>query len=320
MPQAMTQTSQHRILGASGITVPSLGLGTNKWGARDKNKEEIFQAFQIALDAGINLIDTAEIYMGGKSERLIGEFTHRDPRPVIVCTKFAPLPIRLSASRLLTALDASLDRLGAKSIDVYFVHFPFTLLSIGSLMDAMAQAVRSGKIRAVGVSNYNAKQMREAAALLAQHNIPLAANEVHYSLLHRQPEVNGVLDACRELNVALIAYFPLGSGLLKAPETSSQMHQPKNWMHRMIERRITGKGTAEQFRALKETLERVARAHEGTVSQAALNWLLQRDQHVIAIPGATSAKHARENAETLKWTLIPEEFAAIDRASSPWKR
>jgi aryl-alcohol dehydrogenase-like predicted oxidoreductase len=316
----MLQTSQHRNLGASGIRVPPLGVGTNKWGSSEKNTEEIFQAFQAALDAGLNLIDTAEVYTRGKSERLIGELTRRDPRSVVICTKFAPLPTRLSARRLLTALDASLDRLGVKSIEVYCVHFPFTLLSIRSLMDAMAQAVRSGKIRAVGVSNFNARQMREAAAHLAQHNIPLAVNEVHYSLLHRGPEVNGVLDACRELNVALIAYFPLGAGLLKAPETSGQMPQLKKRMNRMTERMIMGNGTPEQLSVLEKTLERVAQVHGGTVSQAALNWLLQRDEHVIAIPGATSVKHARENAATLKWTLSPEEFAAIDQASSPWKQ
>lgn len=312
----MAQVTQLRNLGASGIRTPALGVGTNRWGASGKDKNQIFQAFQAALDAGTNLIDTAELYTGGKSERLIGEFTHRDTRPVIIFTKFAPL-LRLSAHQLLTALDASLDRLGEKSVDLYLVHFPYTVLSIASLMDAMAQAMRSGKIRAVGVSNYSAKQMREAAARLARHNIPLAANEVHYSLLHRQPETNGVLDACRELNVALIAYFPLGGGLLKARQ--GQAGQPKNWMTRIMEKRILGKGTREQLKILEETLETVARAHGGTVSQVALNWLLQRDDRVIAIPGATSARHARENAETLTWNLTPEEFANIDQASESWR-
>jgi aryl-alcohol dehydrogenase-like predicted oxidoreductase len=317
MATTLTQTIQGRYLGSTRITVPPLGIGTNRWGAAGKSEEDIFQAFETALDAGTNLIDTAEMYTGGKSERLIGEFIQRDPRPVFVCTKFAPLPTRLSAKRLLRALDASLERLKAKSIDLYYVHFPLTFLSIGSLMDAMAEAVRAGKIRAVGVSNYSAKQMREAAERLARHGIPLAANEVHYSLLHRQPEANGVLDACRELDVALVAYFPLGAGLLKAPQPAAQQ---QNWMSRMMERRIVGKGTPEQLAALRRTLEEVARAHGGTATQAALNWLLQRDEHVIAIPGATSAKHARENAGTLSWSLTPEEFAAIDQKSAPWKQ
>jgi aryl-alcohol dehydrogenase-like predicted oxidoreductase len=303
-------TIQPRTLGASGIRVSPLGLGTNKWGSPTRDKEAIFRAFQGALDSGINFIDTAELYSGGRSERLIGEFTQRDTRRVVICTKFAPL-LRVSAGQLLTALEASLERLAAKSIDLYLVHFPFALLSMRSLMAAMSQAMRSGQIRAVGVSNYNARQMREAASLLAQHDIPLAANEVHYSLLHRRPERNGVLEACRELNVALIAYFPLGAGLLQA-------RQPR--MSRFMERMIAGGASPEQREAVRKTLERVALEHGGTVGQAALNWLLQRDPQIIAIPGATSAEHVRENAAALQWTLRPEEFAAIDKASLPWKR
>jgi aryl-alcohol dehydrogenase-like predicted oxidoreductase len=319
--QAMAQVSPRRALGASGIVVTPIGLGTNKWGVPEKNKEEIFQTFRTALDVGIDFVDTAELYTSGRSERLIGEFTHRDTRRVVICTKFAPLPTRMSAGRVLAALDASLERLGAESIDVYLVHFPFALLSTRSLMQALAKAVRMGKIRAVGVSNYGAKQMRMAATYLAQHGIPLAANEVQYSVLHRKPEMNGVLDACRELNVALIAYFPLGAGLLSATEASDPSRQHKRRMSRLAERMITGgSGTSEQRATLAETLQRAALSHGGTASQVALNWLLQRDEHVIAIPGATSAAHVRENAEALQWSLRPEEFAVIDQASSPWKR
>jgi aryl-alcohol dehydrogenase-like predicted oxidoreductase len=310
-----------RALGASGVVVTPIGLGTNKWGVPSKDKEEIFQTFRTALDLGIDFIDTAEIYTGGRSERLIGEFTHRDTRRTVICTKFAPLPTRMSAGRVLAALEASLERLKAESIDVYLVHFPFALLSTRSLMQALARAVRLGKIRAVGVSNYGAKQMRRAATYLAQHGVPLAANEVQYSVLHRRPEMNGVLDACRELNVALIAYFPLGAGLLSAGQASDPSRQHERRMSRLAERMITGgSGTSNQRVTLAETLQRIALSHGGTVSQVALNWLLQRDEHVIAIPGATSAGHVRENAEALRWSLRPDEFAAIDQASLPWKR
>jgi aryl-alcohol dehydrogenase-like predicted oxidoreductase len=326
MSQAEIPVDSRRALGASGVVVTPIGLGTNKWGVPSKDKEEIFQTFRTALDLGIDFIDTAEIYTGGRSERLIGEFTHRDTRRTVICTKFAPLPTRMSAGRVLAALDASLERLGAESIDVYLVHFPFAFLSTRSLMQALAQAVRMGKIRAVGVSNYGAKQMRTAATYLAQHGVPLAANEVQYSLLHRKPEMNGVLDTCRELNVALIAYFPLGAGLLSAAEASMAEASDPSRQHRrrrsrLAERMITGgSGTSEQRVTLAETLQRIALSHGGTVSQVALNWLLQRDEHVIAIPGATSAGHVRQNAEALRWSLRPEEFAAIDRASLPWKR
>jgi aryl-alcohol dehydrogenase-like predicted oxidoreductase len=211
----MIQENQHRPLGASGISVSSLGVGTNRW-AQGRNDEAVFQVFRSSVDAGVNFFDTAEVYNRGKSERLLGMCFQRDHRPVVIASKFAPLPTRLLRRQFMNALDASLSRLGVQRIDLYYIHFPFTLLSIETLMDLMAQAVETGKIRAVGVSNFNAKQMRRAASCLARYHIPLAANQVRYNLMHRQPEENGVMDACRELNVALVAYRPLERGRLKS--------------------------------------------------------------------------------------------------------
>ena len=311
----MTTVSQHqflRPLGGSGLTVPALGVGTNKWGSKGITLEQLVETFRAAVDSGLSLFDTAEMYTGGKSERTLGEAMQRDARPITLITKFAPLPTRWSVNTLLTALDASLARLGTPSVQVYLVHFPFTFLRIESLMDAMAQAHAAGRIKAVGVSNYTASQMRRAAQQLAKHGIPLAANEVHYSLIHRHPETSGVLDACRELNAALIAYFPLGSGLLmKTPEALRRLGY--------VQRRLLGRGTPEQLVSLQQALQRIAAAHAASVPQVALNWLLQRDGHVIAIPGATSARHLEDNARALGWELTPAELEDIDRASSPWK-
>src|SRR6266852_2198109 len=210
----MIQESQYRSLGLSGIKVSPLGAGTNRW-AQGRNDKAVFQTFGSLVDAGVNLFDTAEVYNGGKSERLLGKCARQDSRPVVIASKFAPLPTRLSSRQFMSALDASLSRLGVQTIDLYYIHWPFmTFLSVRKMMDMMAQAVEAGKVRAVGVSNFSAEQMRRAADRLARYDIPLAANQVYYNLLHRQPEVNGVLDACRELNVALIAFFPLASGRL----------------------------------------------------------------------------------------------------------
>jgi aryl-alcohol dehydrogenase-like predicted oxidoreductase len=291
----MLQTSQFRTLGASGIVVSPLGIGTNKW-QQDSNDEGVFQAFQAARDAGVNFIDTAEIYTFGKSERLVGSCARRDGRPVIIASKFAPYPTRLTTGQFMRALDASLSRLGVPVLDLYYIHFPFTWLSVERLADMLAQAVAAGKVRAVGVSNFTAEQMRRAAARLARHNIPLAAHEVHYSLAHRHPEVNGVLETCRELDVALVAYRPLSGGRLTVSDTS---------------------GAPPQAAALQQTLQAIAQRHGKTTGQVALNWLVRRDPHVIPIPGATSARHAQENADALSWELSDEEFAAIDAASSP---
>lgn len=316
----VTEIHQQRPLGSSGLDVSALGVGTNQWGdRRTKNNDAVFQTFRASLDAGLSFFDTAEVYTGGESERLLGECFDRDKRPVVIASKFAPLPNRLSPHALMDALEASLNRLNVETIDLYHVHWPFTLLRVDALMDMMALAVRIGKIRAVGVSNYDAKQMRQAAARLARYDIPLASNEVHYSLLHRKPEANGVLEACRELNVALIAYRPLESGLLKAQEAANGTTElPAQNRSRILP--SPRKTRQEQLTVLQKTLSEIAQGRGKTVSQVALNWLLLRDEYVIPIPGSTSARHAAENAGALDWRLSEDEFAAIDRASQPWKR
>jgi aryl-alcohol dehydrogenase-like predicted oxidoreductase len=305
----MIQEGQYRALGVSGIKVSPLGAGTNRW-TQGRNDEAVFQTFQSLVDAGVNFFDTAEIYSMGKSERLLGACLQRYRRPVVIASKFLPSPWRLSRVQFMNALDASLNRLGVKTIDLYFIHFPHTLLSVETLMDWMAQAVEAGKVRSVGVSNFNAEQMRRAATRLARYSIPLAANEVRYNLLHRQPEVDGVLDACRELNVALVAYRPLERGRLMpntAPEALSG--SPSS---------TSGKEEAvPKEEVLQKTLQATAQQRRKSVSQVALNWLLRKDEHVIPIPGATSARHALENVDSLSWELSDDEFAAIDQASSP---
>jgi len=268
------------------LQLPRLGVGTNKWGAAGKGADTIAPVFSAAIDAGAGLIDTAEMYQSGRSEQVIGECMRRDSRPVVVVSKFTPWPWRLSPKTLPKALDASLARLGTKKIDLYMIHFPFTLLDIPTLLELLAEAVRAGKIGAVGVSNFDARRTHDAAKTLERHGLPLAANEVHYSLWHRKPEKNGVLEACRALDIPLIAYYPLRSGKLS--------------------------GNA----SLDGALARVAGARGKPVAQVAINWLLKRDPRVVVIPGATSVGHLRENAAALEWTLTDEEFAAIDRASA----
>jgi aryl-alcohol dehydrogenase-like predicted oxidoreductase len=284
----MTQGKQVRQLGATGLVVSPLGLGTNRW-AYGKNDEAVSETFRAYVDTGGNFFDTAEVYGLGKSERLLGACLRQDERPAVIASKYMPLPLH----PFKTALDGSLKRLGVPTIDLYYIHFPRG--NIEQLMDQMAQAVADGKIRAIGVSNCSAAQMRLASARLTRYDIPLAANEVRYNLLHRQPEVDGVLDDCRELNVALVAYVPLASGRLSSTSSSSK----------------------QGSETLQTVLTRIAHTRSKSVSQVALNWLLRRDEHIIPIPGATSARHVQENAEALTWELNDEEFAAIDQASRP---
>ena len=286
-----------RPLGKTGAEVPAIGVGTNRW-SYGANDAPVFETYQALVEAGGGFIDTAEVYGFGKSERLVGECLRKDGRPVFVASKFAPFVARTSPRQLMGALDASLRRLGLAAIDLYYVHFPFPFADLDGFADGLSEAVKSGKARHVGVSNFNADQMRRVADRLARSNIPLAANEVHYSLVHRNPETNGVLDACRELDVALVAYFPLASGRLAAAPDAAK---------------------PDKLDPVRRALAEVAQAQQATPSQAALNWLLARDPRVILIPGATKAGHAQANLGALDWRLTDEAFAILDAASAPAK-
>ena len=284
MTSTMEPAIPLRALGRSDVRVPALGVGTNRWG-RGRGADQLAPVFSAALDAGANLFDTAEVYLG--SEKTIGACLRRDPRPALVVSKFAPYPTRLSARSFGKALEGSLARLGRDSVDLYLIHFPFSLVGIPSLMDRLVEAVQAGKARAVGVSNFSATQMSVAAERLERHGIPLAANEVQFSLFHREPERNGVLEACRKLDVALIAYRPLAGGR-----------------------------TRRDGSALDKMLAGIARARGKSVAQVALNWLVGKDERIVAIPGATSIEHLRDNVGAVGWTLSDDELSALERSSA----
>lgn len=290
----MNETGSERQLGRSGISVPALGVGTNRWDAGGSAGARLRDTLAAALDVGMGFFDTAEGYSGGRSEIALGDAAREDGRPVLLASKFAPLRSRVTAAQFASALDRTLERLGRDSLDLYYLHFPHPLLGVGAWMRPMANAVKAGKIRAVGISNCTVAQMRKAADVLARYDVPLAANQVQYSLLHREPETNGVLDACRRMDVALVAYEPFGGGAICAAS-------------------LNGSGRS----ALADTLREVAAGRRATAAQVALAWLLKRDDHVIPIPGATKPEHVRENSGALSLELSEEEFAAIHRASAP---
>ena len=286
MPANHETRHDTRPLGRTGIHVLPLGIGTNKWRRADPGA--VSETYRAVHDAGLCMIDTAEIYF---SERVVGDCLRAGPTSAVIASKFLPFPGRTSPRRLMSALDGSLARLGLKTIDLYYVHYPLPLIDVGVFAEGLIEAVRSGKARAVGVANFNADQMRRIADHLARAGVPLAANQVNYSLLQRAAETNGVLEACRELDVALVAYFPLASG------------------------RLTQSSDGISTKALLTCLDDIARMHNANISQVALNWLLTRDSHVIPIPGATKPDHARANLDALGWRLSEAEFDAIDRAS-----
>ena len=224
---ATSSSLQTVTLGPNGPQVPALGLGTWSWGdsifwqyGGAYGVDDVKAAFNASLLAGVNFLDTAEVYGLGKSEELIGEFMQQSDQSVIVATKYMPVPWRFSAQSVADAVTASLKRLKLPSVALYQVHWPFDfLMGQETLMNALADEVEQGRIKTVGVSNYSAKQMREAHNHLAARGIPLAVNQVQYSLLHRKIETNGVMEAAQNLEVTILAYSPLAQGLLTGKYT-----------------------------------------------------------------------------------------------------
>jgi aryl-alcohol dehydrogenase-like predicted oxidoreductase len=268
------------------------------------------QALEVSLAAGVTLFDTAAMYSGGASERRLGELARG--KQVVLATKFPSSPFS-RAERLPKELDASLARLGRSYIDLYQHHFPSPRTPIPKLMELMADAVEAGKVKAVGVSNYSAEQMRAAHAALARRGIPLASNQVEYSLLHRQPETNGVLDACRELGITLIAYQPLASGALTGKYSAGVRPRGlRRWLPY-----FRGKGL-QALGPIVQLLREIGARYGKSPAQVALRWLIENER-VLPIPGAKNGKQAADNAGALTFSLTPAEIEALDQATLAWR-
>lgn len=251
------------------------------------------------------------MYSGGASERRMGELARG--QEVLIATKFPP-GLFSRTEDMPQALDASLVRLQRRSVDLYQHHYPSNRVSIPKLMELMADAVEAGKVKTVGVSNYSAEQMRIAHAALAQRSIPLASNQVEYSLLHRQPEVNGVLDGCRELGVTLIAYTPLAGGLLTGKY--SAQNRPGGFFRRILPR--YNRKALDAIQPVIKLLREIGERYSKSPAQVALRWLIE-NPIVLPIPGAKNGKQAMANAETLSFSLTTEEMDALNQATLAWR-
>jgi aryl-alcohol dehydrogenase-like predicted oxidoreductase len=314
------------LLGRSSLEVPRMGVGVMTWGDAKgfarlhpaktayggaEGFEEEKCAFEVSLSAGANLFDTAAMYSGGASERRLGELARG--KDVLIASKF-PSSLSFRAEGLPKELEANLARLGCDSIDLYQHHFPSSRVSIPKLMDFLADALQAGKIKAVGVSNYSAEQMREAHAALAKRGIPLASNQVEYSLLHRQPETNGVLEACRELGITLIAYSPLAGGALTGKYSAT--HKASG-LRRFLPN--FSRKTMEAVQPVIALLRQIGERYSKTPSQVAIRWLIE-NPIVLPIPGAKNSKQATENAGALSFSLTPEEVEVLSQATMAWRR
>ncbi len=335
-------TIEYRRLGASGIEVPAIGIGTLAWGEKrwgfnkKYSRDDLFKAYTASLDAGLNFFDTSESYGKGLSEQLIGEFRRKDGRPIIVATKFSPAKVyepstRFSAKDIIGTLDGSLKRLGIDAVDLYHLHYPVARHKLDEYLNTMAETVKTGKAKAIGVSNFNTELLRYAHAFFAKQNIRLASNETDYSLLNRLPEMNGMLAACKELDIALLAILPLGQGaltgkyrvgglpypaIMRGIITVGQLDLFHQYPYKSSKPSLFTKPymlQREKLEPLFVLMDGIAKAHDATIAQVALNWLLVSNPLVIPIPGEKNAKQAAANAATLSWRLTQEEFESISK-------
>lgn len=305
-------------IGLSDMVVKPLGVGAMAWSksprwgyGADLGAKDVRVAFQVSLEAGLTFFDTAEIYGRGQSERILGRLANNHTDGIYIATKYAPMPWHFTASAIKKALNNSLQRLGREQIDLYQIHFPMSWAKIESLMDVLADAVEAGKIRYVGVSNYSSDQMRRANDALGKHGLPLVSNQVEYSLIKRGPESDGLLAACQEMDICLMAYSPLGRGVLTGKYGPGK--GPSDL--RRFYGQFRGKYLASVM-PLVEALEEIGENHgDKTAAQVALNWLA-RKPGVFPIPGAKNETQARENAAAICWNLDQEEVERLDNLSA----
>jgi aryl-alcohol dehydrogenase-like predicted oxidoreductase len=290
-----------------------LGIGTWAWGDRlvwgfgqGYSSQDVRQVFDASLAAGICLFDTAEVYGQGRSEQFLGEFIKTTQQRVIVATKFMPYPWRLGRGSLLRALRASLKRLDIPQADLYQIHQPLPPVNAETWMAAMVEGAQAGLLREVGVSNYDRGWMQRAYDALAREGIHLASNQVEYSLLNRQVEKNGLLKHCQDLGVKLIAYSPLGMGLLTGKYSPD--NPPRGFRGRYRARLLS------RIDPLMKLMKHIGSDHAGkTPAQVAINWTLCKG--TLPIPGAKTLTQAEQNAGAVGWRLSEEEVAALDEAS-----
>lgn len=311
-----------RTLGKTGIEISPIGLGVMQFAGGGGlvgvafprlNQEEKDATIKAALDGGINWFDTAELYGQGVSESSLVaalKAAGKSDTEVVVATKWWPL--FRTARNIHRTIDDRLRYLDGYSIGLYMVHQPISLSSPEAEMDAMADLVEAGKIHSVGVSNFNPERMRRAHKRLAQRGLPLAVNQVEFSLLNRSIERDGVLETARELGVTIIAYTPLASGLLSGKyHRNPELLQQKFFYWRgRLQRGIEKSGPLVQM------LDEIAAKYGVTPAQVALNWVIHfHGDIVVTIPGATNPRQAAESAGAMGFKLNEDELSRLDEVS-----
>ena len=304
----------YRTLGKNGPRVSALGLGcmgmSEFYGPRDET--ESLATLNHALDRGVNFLDTADMYGSGHNEQLVGQLLQTRRREVFVATKFGFVrdPARPQArvingrpAYVRAACDASLRRLGVETIDLYYLHRIAPDTPVEDTVGAMAELVRAGKVRHLGLSEAGPDSLRRAHAI---H--PITALQSEYSLWTRDPE-NGPLAVCRELGIGFVPYSPLGRGFLTGhlkrfedfADDDQRRHQP----------RFQGENFARNLELVRRISE-MAVAKGCTPGQLALAWVLYQGNDIVPIPGTRRSRNLDENLGALALQLSAAELAGIE--------
>ncbi|RJF83993.1 aldo/keto reductase [Azospirillum cavernae] len=307
-----------RTLGGSSLTVSALGLGcmgmSEFYGPTDETQS--LSTLERALELGVTHFDTADMYGSGHNETLLGRFLAGKRDRVVVATKFGIVrqpgvydrSIDSSPAYLRQACEESLKRLGVEVIDLYYAHRLNPDVPVEDTVGAMADLARAGKIRALGLCEVSAATLRRAHAI---H--PIAAVQSEYSLWTRDMEAD-VLPTCRDLGVSLVAYAPLGRGLLTAT-ISDQKQLADNDFRRLSPRFQDGNLDANL--RLVDAVTALAEAKGCKPGQVALAWLLAQGPDILPIPGTKRIPYLEENVGAASVVLSPEEVAALSAAIPP---
>eukprot|EP00928_Gymnodinium_smaydae_P028168 TRINITY_DN21556_c0_g1_i1.p1 TRINITY_DN21556_c0_g1~~TRINITY_DN21556_c0_g1_i1.p1 ORF type:complete len:343 (+),score=54.00 TRINITY_DN21556_c0_g1_i1:68-1096(+) len=284
-----------------------LGIGTNKWEDDDEKRPKLIECAAAAATSGSVMFDTAEVYVKGQSEVAVGN-AMKDAATkgrIVVATKHFPLLWHFNAKKAVqTAVASSLQRLQLSCIDLYYLHMANTAIRpLHAYADALADEVDAGRIKAVGVSNFSDTQLRQFHARLAQRGIPLAAHQVEFSLARCAAEASGMLETCRELDVKVVAWAPLGGGSGRLTTSAFERLQAGNPVE----------GLSDNAAQLLREVGAVAESHDATVEQVAIAWILRKG--AICLLGTRSKEHAISGFKALDLKLSDADMKRLDAAA-----
>jgi aryl-alcohol dehydrogenase-like predicted oxidoreductase len=295
------------------LDVSLVGLGCNNFGGRldERQSTEVVEA---ALDAGINLFDTADVYGGTKSEEFLGRALGKERSEVLIATKFGS---QLDEERkgaapayVKKALEDSLRRLGTDYVDLYQLHRPDPATPIGDTLAALADLVGEGKVREIGCSNFSAAQLQEAQEALKPGAPRFVSVQNEYSLLDRSPELE-VLSECERLDIAFIPYFPLKSGLLSGKYRAGEPPPAGTRLAGMPADRQAAVLTPGNLEIVG-ALERFAQDRGHSILELAIAWLAAHRPVASVIAGATKPEQVWANVKAADWVLTDEDLAEVD--------